>query len=150
MAHAMGMGVTAWSPLASGLLTGKYAGGAATEDMRLGSAQAAAFRIVDERHKKIAEAVVSLAKELGRTPAQVALNWVRQQPGVVIPIIGARRLDQVKDNMACLEFALTGEQMGRLDEASKIEMGFPHDFFAKPPVRGFVYGGLDEQIDGPR
>lgn len=78
----------------------------------------------------------------------MALNWLRQQPGTVIPIIGARKATQIADNIDAIGWKLSPEQMLRLTEASKIELGFPHDFFARDMVRGFVYGGLRDRIDG--
>jgi Aldo/keto reductase family len=69
-----------------------------------------------------------LAKEIGRSSSQVALNWLRHRKAVVIPIIGARRAAQVEDNLKSLDWRLTDEQLAKLDEATKIELGFPHDF----------------------
>ena len=81
-------------------------------------------------------------------PAQVALNWIRQQKllrqqrqSKIIPIIGARNTSQIKDNLACLEFELSNEQMQRLNEVSKIELGFPHDFLAANFIKDIIYGG---------
>ena len=79
-----------------------------------------------------------------------AIKLNPEQPGVVIPIIGARRLSQLKDNLACAEFTLEPENMNRLNEVSRIDMGFPHDFFANDMVRQFSYGGLRDQIDNHR
>ena len=72
-----------------------------------------------------------MAEEVGRTPAQVALNWVRQGSGVIVPLVGARTLEQLEDNLGCLEFTLEDNQKARLDEVSHIEPGFPHDFLAQ-------------------
>jgi aryl-alcohol dehydrogenase-like predicted oxidoreductase len=68
---------------------------------------------------------------LGRTPAQVALNWVRQGPGVIVPLVGAKTREQLEDNLGCLDFDLDPEDKARLDEVSQIELGFPHDFLAQ-------------------
>jgi diketogulonate reductase-like aldo/keto reductase len=65
----------------------------------------------------------------------------------VIPIIGSRKLDQFKDNLACLDLRPDADALRRLDEASKVEMGFPYDFFAKDMVRGFAHGGMRDLID---
>jgi aryl-alcohol dehydrogenase-like predicted oxidoreductase len=92
------------------------------------------------RNMSIAEEVQSIAYEIGRPPAQVALNWARQQKGVIIPIIGARKVSQIKDNLGCLDFELTQEQLQRLDEKNKIELGFPHDFLTSEPIQDIVYG----------
>jgi aryl-alcohol dehydrogenase-like predicted oxidoreductase len=138
MAKAFDIGVTAWSPLASGLLSGKYTKDSdKAEEKRLDKAN---FTKLDERNLSIARAVQKVADEMGRSPAQVAINWVRQRHNA-IPIIGARKLSQAKDNLACLEFTLPDDVMARLDEASKIELGFPHDFLTRPTVSDFLHGG---------
>ncbi|MHC5540228.1 aldo/keto reductase, partial [Singulisphaera rosea] len=85
--------------------------------------------------------------EVDRSPAQVALAWLRQRPTPVIPIIGARRLDQFKDNLACLDLKLETSQVERLDSASRIELGFPHDFYAKEFPKAIIYGGLRDKLD---
>jgi diketogulonate reductase-like aldo/keto reductase len=77
----------------------------------------------------------------------VALAWLRQRPVPVIPIVGARRLEQFRDNLACLDLRLSETQVGRLDAASRVELGFPHDFYARDMVKGLVYGGLGDRID---
>jgi diketogulonate reductase-like aldo/keto reductase len=77
----------------------------------------------------------------------VALAWLRQRSQPVIPIIGARKLAQVKDNLACLEVKLTPAQIDRLDEVSKIELGFPLDMLSKEMVRSLSSGGMRDQID---
>lgn len=150
MAEAMGLGVTAWSPLASGILTGKYHGGKKDEGGRLSSPMMGGWPQLDDRKKRVVEAVLAVAEEIGRPPAQVALSWVRQQGPVVIPIIGASKVEQLRDNIASLELTLEEGQLKKLNGASAIEMGFPHDFFAKPMVRTFMYGGLYDQIEKPR
>ena len=88
------------------------------------------------RNLSIATEVQVIAKEINETPSQVALNWVRQQQQkdkdrVIIPIIGARTEAQIKDNLGCLDFELTSDQLNRLDEKSKIQLGFPHDFMSE-------------------
>jgi aryl-alcohol dehydrogenase-like predicted oxidoreductase len=87
-----------------------------------------------------------VSQQVGRSPAQVALAWLQYRDIPVIPIIGARRLSQLEDNLASLELKLTSEQVSALDEASAIEMGFPHDFYAKEMVKTFTYGGLRDKI----
>ena len=77
----------------------------------------------------------------------VTLAWLRQHPQPVIPIIGARMLDQVKDNLACTDVKLTPTQIDRLDAVSKIELGFPLDMFTKEMVRSLSSGGMRDQID---
>jgi diketogulonate reductase-like aldo/keto reductase len=65
----------------------------------------------------------------------------------MIPIVGARTGRQIEDSLGALEFELSTEQRGRLDEASRIELGFPHDFFTSETVRGFTDGGMFDRID---
>jgi aryl-alcohol dehydrogenase-like predicted oxidoreductase len=105
------------------------------------------FHRADERARAVIVEVQAVAKEVGRSPAQVALAWLRQRPGPVIPIVGARRLAQFRDNLACLDLTLSGEQVGRLDAASRVELGFPHDFYQRDMVKGLIYGGLRDRID---
>jgi aryl-alcohol dehydrogenase-like predicted oxidoreductase len=94
--------------------------------------------------------VVKIAEAMGRTPSQVSLNWVRQQPGVIIPILDARTVPQVQDNLGCLEFTLAEEQIQQLNAVSKIELGFPHDFLASDGIRDVVYGGMFSKIEAHR
>ena len=79
--------------------------------------------------------MIQVAEKIGRTPAQVALNWVRQQPGVIVPLVGAKTRAQLDDNLGCLEFELAPEDVARLDAVSKIELGFPHDFLQQFATR---------------
>jgi aryl-alcohol dehydrogenase-like predicted oxidoreductase len=151
MARELDLGVTAWSPLAGGLLTGKYSQQSGEEDARrLDHPMLEGFTDIDARKLAIAEAVQSVAQDSGSTQAQVALAWLRQQQGVIIPIIGARTASQLKDNLGCLDVTLNGEHLERLDEASRIELGFPHDFFTADLVRQLVYGGMRDSIDNHR
>jgi aryl-alcohol dehydrogenase-like predicted oxidoreductase len=122
MARALDLTVTPWDVLGSGVLAGKYNNNPA----EAGRAKLRGF--VSERSLGIAGEVIKVARELGRSPAQVALNWVRQGQGVIGPVVGARTRAQLDDNLGCLEFALTPEVKQRLDDASKIELGFPHEF----------------------
>jgi aryl-alcohol dehydrogenase-like predicted oxidoreductase len=138
MAKALDIGVTAWSPLASGLLSGKYTKKSAeAEEKRLDKAN---FTKLDERNMSIARAVQEVADEIGRPPAQVAINWVRERHNI-IPIIGARKLAQAKDNLACLDFILPDNIIKKLDEVSAIEAGYPHDFLTRQSVSDFLHGG---------
>jgi len=95
----------------------------------------------------IAQEVSNVAKEIGCNTTQVALNWIRQQnmlltqKNKIIPIIGSRKESEIKDNLACLEFVLSNDQMQRLNEISKIELGFPHDFLNSEMIKEIIYGG---------
>lgn len=151
MARELDLAVTAWSPLAGGLLTGKYSRqGGKGDARRLDHPMLAGLNHIDGRKLAIAEAVESVAQDSGSTQAQVALAWLRQQQGVIIPIIGARTASQLKDNLGCLDLTLNRKQLERLDEASRIELGFPHDFFKSDLVRQLVYGGMRDSIDNHR
>jgi aryl-alcohol dehydrogenase-like predicted oxidoreductase len=147
MAEALGLGVTAWSPLAGGVLTGKYAQGKAEADARMNSEMMKDFNPGGDRVRTVVAVVQEVARELGRSPAQVALAWLRHRPVPVIPIVGARRVEQLRDNLACLELKLDASQVERLDTVSHIELGFPHDFYARDMVKGLVYGGLRDKFD---
>jgi aryl-alcohol dehydrogenase-like predicted oxidoreductase len=144
MARALDVGVTAWGSIGGGVLTGKYAKGGEIDSKRAGANQGSGR--LSERNQAIAAEVVAIAKETDRSPSQVAINWVRQQPGTVIPIIGARTAAQVEENLRCLDFDLSADHMRRLDEVSKIEMGFPHDFLAKEYIRPVVYGNTYDRL----
>ncbi|MCW3060672.1 MAG: Aryl-alcohol dehydrogenase [Capsulimonas sp.] len=143
MANALGLSVTPWSPLAQGVLTGKYNGGAKTEGTRF---EATGGNAVPERSLTIAQAVIDVAAEIGTTPSQVALAWLLAQGPSVIPIVGTRKLAQIEDNLASVDVTLGAEQLTKLNEASEIELGFPHDMIASPMVRSFVTGGNDALI----
>jgi aryl-alcohol dehydrogenase-like predicted oxidoreductase len=145
MAKAFKLGLVAWSPLAGGLLSGKYHSGGAG-DGRYSSAMAKAFQRTGERIDRIVAAVKKVGQEVNRSPAQVALAWLRYRDIPVIPIVGARRLSQLEDNLASLELELTPDQVSLLDQASAIEMGFPHDFYENEMVRTIAYGGLRDKI----
>jgi aryl-alcohol dehydrogenase-like predicted oxidoreductase len=143
MARSLGLAVTPWSILGSGVLTGKYRAGTQVEGR-------AANWERRERDHMLADEVAAVAEEAGATPSQVAINWVRQSEeargGTIIPLIGARTVEQFKDNLASLEKPLTASQLARLDEASQIELGFPHDFLASNEVRSLVFGGTYNSI----
>src|SRR6516225_1536867 len=127
MAANLVLGVTAWSPLAGGILTGKQLEPGGAKGSRQGDVSMQQFMKSNARKEAIAREVVAVGRESGHSPAQVALAWLRQRPEPVIPIIGARKLAQVKDNLACVEVKLTPTQIERLDSVSKIELGFPLD-----------------------
>jgi aryl-alcohol dehydrogenase-like predicted oxidoreductase len=146
MAQALGLGVTAWSPLANGLLTGKYHGHGPSEPGRMSVDAMKAFLPEQQRADRIVAAVKTVSDEIGRSMPQVALAWLRYRPVPVIPIIGARKLSQLQDNLASLDLTLSPGQLKILDEASRVELGFPYDLYAKEMLRAFVYGGLRDQI----
>jgi len=150
MAKALDIAVTPWGVLGGGVLSGKYrsardrpAGARYAKDEQWAAAN------VTDRNLRIAEAAGAVARDAGRTPSQVALAWVRQQPyGVIVPIVGARTAAQLKENLACLDFTLDPPQLERLDAASRIEPGFPHDFLVR--ARQYVFGKTFPLIDDHR
>ena len=146
MAGALNIGVTAWSPLAGGVLTGKYHGHGSSEPGRMASDMMKAFLPEEQRTDRIVQAVKAVANRVDRSMAQVALAWLRYRPVPVIPIIGARKVSQLKDNLASIELPLSAEHLKALDEASAIELGFPQNMYAKDLVRTFRYGGMRDQI----
>ena len=148
MARAFDIGVTAWSPLAGGILSGKYAKGMKTKSET--ARYSGEDNPPDERKLRIGETVAQLANEIGRSASQVSLNWLRQRKNVVIPIIGARRATQIEDNLKSLDWKLTDEQLAKLDDATKIELGFPHDFLTNDFVKQMVFGGTHSSIDNHR
>jgi aryl-alcohol dehydrogenase-like predicted oxidoreductase len=143
-AQQLGMGICPWSPLASGFLTGKYRrtpqgaqGDGRLEKTRdLGNP---AFDKATERNWPILVALLEVAKEVGLSPAQVALNWVAAQPGVSSTIIGATKLDQLQDNLAALDFTLPDELHTRLDQVGAPEALHPYLFFGQP-FTGMING----------
>ncbi len=149
VAKDQGMTILAWSPLRSGLLTGKYLPEneeTNSKEARLNSEMMKGFATLDEAGRRIVREVVALAKEMGVTSAQVALAWLRHRSVPVIPIIGARKLRQLEDNLKSLEITFSAGQLRRLDEASKVSLGFPHDFLDVEMVRTFTFGGLRDRI----
>ena len=115
MAKALNIGVTAWSPLAGGVLTGKYHGHASSEASaepgRMNHDMAKGFMPEQQRMDRIVPAVKTVSDETGSSMAQVALAWLRYRPVPVIPIIGARKLSQLQDNLASFDLTLSAEQL---------------------------------------
>ena len=150
MAQDQQMTVLAWSPLRNGLLTGKYlpenTKQSEAEGARMHSEMMKGFGTVEESVHGTVREIVAVGKESGVSAAQVALAWLRYRPVPVIPIIGARKLAQVEDNLRSIDVVLSSEQLARLDKASAVSMGFPHDFLAMDPVKAIVYGGMRNRI----
>ena len=146
VAKALDLGLTAWSPLAGGVLTGKYHGHGSSEPGRMNGDMMKQFLPEEQRTERIIAAVKTVSDEVGCSMAQVALAWLRYQLVAVIPIIGARKLSQLQDNLASFALVLSADQLKTLDKSSRIELGFPHDLYAKDMVRSLVYGGLRDQI----
>ena len=148
MSKALNIGVTAWSPLAGGVLTGKYhgVGNQKGEPGRMSDEMMKGFLPEQQRAQRVVAAVKAVADEVGNSLAQVALAWLRSRSVPVIPIIGARKLAQLQDNLASFNLTLSSDQVRMLDEASAIELGFPYDLYGKELPRTFRYGGMRDQI----
>jgi aryl-alcohol dehydrogenase-like predicted oxidoreductase len=138
--------VTAWSPLSGGILTGKYHGHGAPEGGRMNSDSMKEFVPEEKRTGRIVATVKSVADQTGRSMAQVALAWLRHRSVAVIPIIGARKLPQLQDNLASFELSLAANQLKTLDEASRIDLGFPQEIFTRELTRGLRSGGMADRI----
>jgi len=138
MAIELGMGVTPWSPLKSGVLSGKYKREQHGQHQGDGRTQWAASALNDKTYDLLDE-VAKIARELDTTSARVALAWVQSRPGVASTIIGARTLAQLEDNLASGDVRLQPEQVARLDALSKPKLNFPADFIANGAA--YVHGG---------
>ncbi|HEX6509905.1 MAG TPA: aldo/keto reductase [Chloroflexota bacterium] len=145
MAQSFDLAVLAWDVMDGGVLTGKYS--TDTPGTRRYDPND-----VSERSVMLGRAVVQVADEVGRSPAQVAINWVRQRQdrGLIIPIIGARTAQQMRDNLAALEFELSPEHLRRLEEVSRPHIGFPQAFLNSDHVHGLIHGSTFELIDNHR
>ncbi len=150
MAEDQEMTILAWGPLRSGQLTGKYlpenTKQSEAEGARMHSAMMKSFRTLDDSSDATVREVVAVGQELGVPPAQVALAWLRARPVPTIPIIGASKLHQVEDNLASVNVTLSAEQLARLDQASAVPLGFPHDFLTAPAAQALVFGGMRDRI----
>jgi aryl-alcohol dehydrogenase-like predicted oxidoreductase len=146
MAKGLNLSLTAWSPLAKGVLTGKYHGHGSSDQGRLKSDTMKDFMPEQQRTNRVITAVKAVSEQTGRSMAQVALAWLRYRPVPVIPIIGARKLSQLQDNLASFDLSLSTEQVQALDEASQIDLGFPYSVYGKEYVRAVAYGGMRDQI----
>lgn len=137
MAAAGEMTFLAWGVLDGGGLTGKY------NQPANGSTR---YDAVAEDVRKTADMLMAMAKQGGVTPAQIAINWVRQRKQPIIPILGARSLTQMQDNLGCLDFELSQEQLASLDEAAKPRLGFPQGFLTSDHVRGLIFGETFDRL----
>ena len=137
MARELGLGVTPWSPLKGGVLSGKY--------LRENAGKHKADRgplvlsALTDKAYTIVEKLIEIARDLDTTPARVALAWVVGRPGVTSPIIGARTLAQLDDNLASLEVKLAPDQVAALDALSAPTLGFPAGFLRM--ASAFMNGG---------
>lgn len=143
MARALDLAVLPWSVLGAGVLTGKY------NLDRQAQGRAQRWDIPD-RSFKVAQTVMDIAQETGCTASQIAIAWVlaQQRPATapIIPIIAARSVMQLQDNLAALDVKLSPDQMQRLDAVTKIDLGFPHDFLNETQIRNILYAGTYDRI----
>jgi aryl-alcohol dehydrogenase-like predicted oxidoreductase len=149
MARALDLTVTAWGPLGQGVLNGRYGAGRETSAAtRLAALGAYGEAVLNERNLQIAAAVNTIADERGCSTPQVAIAWILAQRhrAVIVPIIGARTRRQLDDNLAALDVELTEDELAKLDAASRIPLGFPHDF----PGRSMAYGQTYALVDSHR
>jgi aryl-alcohol dehydrogenase-like predicted oxidoreductase len=137
-----GLGVIPWSPLRGGWLSGKYRRGmsAPPEGTRIESAEKQGWSeswaaYGNERTWSVLDALFAVAEETGKAPAQVAINWLLQRPGVTAPIIGARTLEQLESNLGAAGWALSQEQMARLTQVSQQSLPYPYDAIAGAQAR---------------
>ena len=145
MARQFDVAILPWGVLGQGVLLGKYSPGSTPETRRHSDVT------VPPHVEPIIEAVAQIAEETGRSRTQVCVNWVRQQShrAQMIPILGARTLAQVEDNLASLEWSLNADQLKKLDDVSRIEYGFPRNF-VEGGARSYIFGKTFDQIDNHR
>ena len=138
----LGLGVCPWSPLASGFLSGKYdrRGGSGRLTVMEGS-NIPMFNKRTDRNFEVLAALIAAARELDRSPAQVAINWITRRPGVASAVIGATRLDQLDANLDSLSFDIPSALGNRLEEASRPPAIFPYSMFADPTLQTALAGG---------
>jgi aryl-alcohol dehydrogenase-like predicted oxidoreductase len=140
MAKHFGMTVTPWAPLAGGALTGKYLKGDS------GRIKPDSKRL-DARAESITKVVMEIAQELGVSESHVALQWTMSKGFSCIPIVGATKVSQLHDNLKTVDVVLSASHIAKLDEVSKIELGFPGDFFAEDAVKMNSFGGFYDKVE---
>jgi aryl-alcohol dehydrogenase-like predicted oxidoreductase len=146
MARAFGLGVAAWGPLAEGRLTGKYLD---PENAGRLTVEPDVFEHSKD-NESVVRLVVEIAAELGCTPAQVAIAWLRGRPGIIVPIVGASREEQLRENLAGLDVRLDEGQVDRLNAASAPSLGFPHEMLRQKYVTEITYGDQWKSVDALR
>jgi aryl-alcohol dehydrogenase-like predicted oxidoreductase len=138
MTRDLNMAVTCWQPLSGALLSGN--------EEEINIRVRSGYPAPSAAQWEVIRLVGTMAKEVGASPAQVALNWLRQQPGVVIPIMGVRKAEHVQDNLKCLEWELTAEQMQCLNDATRIDLGYP-GFDLSLVLPGMTYNNMLAQLE---
>jgi len=143
-ARELGFGICPWSPLAGGFLSGKQTRTGPAASARAEIAKTAENPVINkftERNWKILDVLIEVAKEIGRSPAEVALNWVAHRPGITSPIMGVTKLDQLKSNLASLSFTIPDALNDRLNQASRLDQAHPYIFFDSF-LQGMINGGV--------
>ena len=143
---ALNVGVLAFSELAKGVLTGKYHGAGKPDGGRMTNQGMKEFLPEEQLAARIISAVKSVSEQTDRSMAQVALAWLRHQAVPVIPIMGARKVSQLQDNLASLDLELSADQLKSLDGAGRIELGFPQSIYERELVRAIRYGGTWDRL----
>ena len=138
MAQAMGLGVTPWSPLRSGVLSGKYSRNRMTAESK--GREFFVSRNANERVYALLEVLAAVAKRRATNCARVALAWLLRRPAVSSPILGVRTLEQLQDNLAALELQLDAADIAELDQASAPTLNFPAEFLKIAGAQS--YGGM--------
>lgn len=145
MADAFDLSILAWAPLGAGVLTGKYTRcGQQEESLRRGGNESRG-RTTD-RALTIARAVDQVADELGVTSAQVATAWVLDQGYRAIPIVGARKIEQIQDSLRAVSVELSDAHRAKLDEVSRVSLGFPMEFLKNESIMDVVRGEVRARI----
>jgi aryl-alcohol dehydrogenase-like predicted oxidoreductase len=137
MASEFGLGITPWSPLKGGVLSGKYT--RRNDSQRKADRGALIEQSLNEQTYQVVDELETIAKAHESTVAGVALAWLHAQPGVTSIIVGARRLSQFDDNVRALNVNLTAEELVRLNGATEPTFGFPHNMLTMAP--GITNGG---------
>jgi aryl-alcohol dehydrogenase-like predicted oxidoreductase len=145
MASHYGMSVTAWAPLAGGVLSGKYTRGGDNDSLRKRGNEERGR--VSEQGLAVARAVDRIADGLGATSSQVAVAWIASRGYRYIPIVGARKPEQILDVMKAADLKLPAEAVRELDTLTAVELGFPHDFLASEHLKDMVRGEIRKKID---
>ena len=136
MAQELGLGITPWSPLKSGALSGKYTRASDGDHKADRGAMIAPY--LNERTYTLVDELEKIAKAHDSSVARVALAWVRQKPGVTSTIIGARRMSQLEDNLKSLETTLSADEIAHLDSLTKPELPFPQSM---QPIFPAIHNG---------
>jgi aryl-alcohol dehydrogenase-like predicted oxidoreductase len=144
MSRTHGLGIIPWSPLAGGVLSGKYSRAdliPRSDEASVRKTLALDSGALCERSLAITDVVKQVADEIGKSTAQVALAWTLTNPAVTSSVIGARTLEQFRENLRALDVELTNEHLARLRDVSFVPLGFPHDFLRRLRATNFMYGG---------